>query len=237
MVVVATFVANTDGSGITQITNNDFDDQEFAISGDGKKVAWSGGVDHPGSKYYGIDDEIFIIGIRYLSFDPNTGSGEIATWGAGRVRFSNVEQFNLTGTRYGDELYGGNSNDTLNGADGNDTIIAGLGNDTLSGDAGADRFVFNTPTDGNDTITDFSVADDTISLSAAGFPSDLTVGAAITAEQFSVGTATDARQRFIYDNSSGALFFDSDGSDAKAQVQIATLSPSLAMTNNNIFVI
>ena len=48
-----------------------------------------------------------------------------------------------------DKLYGGAENDVLLGT---------LGADTLEGGAGADRFVFNTPWDGRDTISDFSSA-------------------------------------------------------------------------------
>lgn len=64
---------------------------------------------------------------------------------------------------------------------------------------------------------------------AAGFGAGLTAGAAITAEQFSVGTiASDARQRFIYDNISSTLLFEADDSEATAQVQIAALSSGRA---------
>jgi hypothetical protein len=69
------------------------------------------------------------IGVRYNSFDLATGSGEIYTWGPSRIRYSNVERFDITGTRYGDELFGGNLDDKLTGGGGADTLKAGLGND------------------------------------------------------------------------------------------------------------
>ncbi len=73
---------------------------------------------------------------------------------------------------------------------------------------------------------------------AAGFGADINAGAAITAVQFSVATiASNDRQRFIYDNISSALFFEADGSEAIAQVQIATLYSGLALTNNDIVVV
>ena len=54
---------------------------------------------------------------------------------------------------------------------------------------------------------------------------------------FSLGTsAKDASDRFIYDETSGALFFDAGGLDGTAQSQFATLSTGLAMTSNDIFV-
>jgi len=70
------------------------------------------------------------IGVRYTSFDSSTGSGEIYTWGPSRVRYSNIERFEITGTKYGDELFGGNLNDSLTGGGGADTLKAGLGDDT-----------------------------------------------------------------------------------------------------------
>ncbi len=69
------------------------------------------------------------IGVRYNSFDLATGSGEIYTWGPSRIRYSNVERFDITGTRYGDELFGGNLDDSLTGGGGADTLKGGLGND------------------------------------------------------------------------------------------------------------
>ncbi|MBD0389489.1 MAG: calcium-binding protein, partial [Nostoc sp. C3-bin3] len=57
--------------------------------------------------------------------------------------------------------------------------------------------------------------------------------------QFTLGTsATTSTQRFIYDNSTGGLFFDQDGSAAKfTQVKFAQLSVGLTLTNNNFVVV
>lgn len=86
----------------------------------------------------------------------------------------------------------GISADSILGGSGNEVIKAGLGNDTLTGGLGADAFVFDTPHEGVDTITDFSAAEgDKIQVSATGF--------GITSDDFS---------RFSFDNTTGALFFD-----------------------------
>ncbi len=59
----------------------------------------------------------------------------------------------------------------------------------------------------------------------------------LTQEQFTLGTAaTTQSNRFIYDSDTGNLFFDIDGTGDIAQVQIATLSSGLAMTNADIFI-
>ena len=125
----------------------------------------------------------------------------------------------------------------LDGGDGNDTLTGGLGNDTLMGGSGADSFRFDAPSQGVDTIKDFSVAADTISVSASGFGGGLTAGATITTAQFVLGSAAvDDGDRFIYNQKTGALFFDADGIGGAAQVQFAQLSTGLNMTNADIFV-
>jgi Ca2+-binding RTX toxin-like protein len=145
------------------------------------------------------------------------------------LNYSNVERFNVTGTQYADVLLGGADSDTLTG---------GSGNDILTGGAGADNFRFNAPNEGVDQITDFSVADDTIQVSAAGFGGGLMAGGAIAFAQFVVGaSAQTASDRFIYNPQTGALSFDLDGVGGANQTQIATLSTGLAMTNNDIFVL
>ena len=53
--------------------------------------------------------------------------------GYDQVSFSNIEQFQITGTGYGDTITTGGGNDTVNGGAGNDTIDGGAGNDTING--------------------------------------------------------------------------------------------------------
>ncbi|BAQ65110.1 alkaline phosphatase [Geminocystis sp. NIES-3709] len=143
----------------------------------------------------------------------------------------------LTGNNLDNTLTGGEGNDTLNGRGGNDTLTGGLGNDSLIGGTGADSFRFTTVNEGVDTITDFSVSDDTILVRRNGFGGGLSLGT-LPLNQFRVGSsATASTDRFIYNSSSGAFFFDSDGNGATGAVQIATLSTGLAMTNQDIVVV
>jgi len=145
----------------------------------------------------------------------------------------------MNGKAGNDTLIGGTSHDRLIGGDGNDQLVGGAGNDTLTGGSGGDRFDFSSPNQGIDRITDFSVSEDLIGISAQGFANGgLTANAVISADQFYIGTgATDADHRFIYNQNNGALFFDADGTGTTSQIQIATLSKGLAMTHANIFVI
>lgn len=133
---------------------------------------------------------------------------------------------------------GNGGNDLLTGGSGRDTLVGGRGNDTLIGGSNPDSFSFGSPTEGIDTISDFFVREDTILVSATGFGGGLVAGAAITADQFVLGTsAVDATDRFIYNRANGALSFDLDGVGGASQVQIATLSTNLSLTNNDIFVV
>jgi Ca2+-binding RTX toxin-like protein len=144
----------------------------------------------------------------------------------------------LDGGDGNDRLISFNNNAILYGGAGNDNLVGGTGNDILTGGEGSDRFTFNSPTEGIDQITDFSVPDDTINVSAAGFGGGLVAGAAITSAQFYLGTnAHDTSDRFIYDRTNGFFFFDPDGTGAIAQIHLATLNTELAMTNTDIFVI
>jgi Ca2+-binding RTX toxin-like protein len=143
----------------------------------------------------------------------------------------------LTGGAGNDKLYGKQGNDTLVGNAGNDILIGGLGNDILTGGAGADRFFRWRSTTGIDTIIDFQVGEDTLYVSARGFGGGLVKGSVLAADQFTVGSgASDSSSRFIYDQSTGALFFDADGTGSSEQIQIVQLSTGLAMTNTDIFV-
>ncbi|MEL6439667.1 MAG: tandem-95 repeat protein [Cyanobacteria bacterium J06621_8] len=136
----------------------------------------------------------------------------------------------------GDLLLGGDGNDYLVGQQGNDTINGGAGSDHLAGGEGSDRFVFNSPNDGVDTITDFSVKDDTFVFSAAGFDSNLASGI-IGSQMFTVGNAAMSNEhRFIYDAGSGDLSYDSDGTGESKQVKIVSLNSGLALTHNNFYV-
>jgi Ca2+-binding RTX toxin-like protein len=137
---------------------------------------------------------------------------------------------NLTGNANGNEVRGNNGNNVING---------GGGRDFLTGLGGQDSFLFNTAPNAAtnmDRILDFNVADDTILLDDAVFTA-LTPGS-LAAGQFVTGTAAlDANDRVIYNNATGALFYDADGTGAIAAVQFAEVTPSLALTNLDFLVV
>ncbi|BAY64587.1 hypothetical protein NIES22_46860 [Calothrix brevissima NIES-22] len=166
------------------------------------------------------------------------------------VNFLNIERLNLNGTKYDDTLLGGNGDDILVGGTsvddddsilddyGNDILIGGNGNDSLTGTGGDDTFVFNNYNEGIDTIFLFNPNNDLIQVSANGFGGGLSPSVLLFS-QFAIGTAASQEsQRFIYDNNTGALYFDQDGNATGfTQVQFAQLSQELSLSANNFLVV
>lgn len=141
------------------------------------------------------------------------------------------------GSQAADDIFGSDGNDSLDGFLGNDNIYGGLGNDVLTGGSGQDSFVFGTaPTGTNiDTITDFTVGTDEIALDDAIF---VAVDFSLTSDEFVIGSAaTTANHNIIYNSATGALFYDSDGTGAAAQVQFATIGANLLLSNTSFDVL
>jgi serralysin len=144
----------------------------------------------------------------------------------------------LTGNTGANILYGRTGNDTINGGDGSDQLYGEAGLDVLTGGAGADRFVFNTAlsTSNVDTITDFSVVDDTIVLARSIF-SALPAGALSNAN-FALATDSDVNSaRVVYNSSTGALFYDRDGVGSAADVKFAQLATGLSLTHADFLIV
>ncbi|MEI6642385.1 MAG: M10 family metallopeptidase [Novosphingobium sp.] len=126
-----------------------------------------------------------------------------------------------------DTLEGGAGNDKLIGNAGDDRLIGGTGVDRLIGGAGRDTFVFDAlPTSARerDVIGDFVSGSDHIELSRAAFagvlPGELVLGA----------VAEHPGDHLLYNQASGLLLYDADGSGVGAAVEIAVLTgkPMLA---------
>jgi Ca2+-binding RTX toxin-like protein len=136
---------------------------------------------------------------------------------------------NLTGNASHNTIIGNNGGNIINGRE---------GADQLTGYGGWDSFLFDTPLGGGniDQITDFDVAFDTIMLDQTVFGS-LGLGF-ITPGQLAIDpVAPDADDRIIYSSATGTLRYDADGSGPSASVLFATLSPGLALTNWDFFVV
>ena len=132
-----------------------------------------------------------------------------------------IENLMLTGTR-AVSATGNAKNNILTG-----NSISNV----LTGGDGADHFVFNTTPNASsnkDTITDFTHDTDIIDLSKGIFINLGPNNGILATEMFwsgtSVTTAHDADDRILYNSTTGAIYYDRDGSAAAYQaVQIALL--------------
>lgn len=226
-----------------------------SLSGAGANDFLDGGVGNDSMAGGTGNDRYFVDSTAdTVTENPNAGNDRVNSY----VSFTlgaNLENLALRGSSaidaYGNSLdnviYGNNADNRLSGSDGNDTLIGGNGddflvgrdgNDVLTGGAGADDFAFNSPTEGIDTIKGFNVSEgDKIQVYAGGFGGGLTTTGSLSSDQFTIGSAAaDSSDRFIYNSSTGGLFFDSDGTGSLEQVQFATLSPGLSLSSSDIYV-
>jgi Ca2+-binding RTX toxin-like protein len=141
----------------------------------------------------------------------------------------------LLGGAGDDSLYGDGMNDVCEGGSGADWLYGGAGNDILTGGSGQDGFLFDTKPDGKtnmDRILDFRPVDDTIYLAASAF-TKLKVGG-LGAGAFAIGAkAKDAGDRIIYDQKTGSLFYDPDGTGKASQVKFATVTKHLKLSHSD----
>jgi Ca2+-binding RTX toxin-like protein len=144
----------------------------------------------------------------------------------------------IVGNNSGDHLYGAAGADKIMGGSGNDSITGGAGADVLTGGLGADQFVYNSPSEGGDTITDFSHAQgDRIVISHAGFGGGLSASGSLNANELVVGSnpaPNIAAGQFLFNTSTSALSWDADGTGAGAAVNIATLTGVTTLTAADI---
>jgi Ca2+-binding RTX toxin-like protein len=137
----------------------------------------------------------------------------------------------LTGDELANALRGGAGADTLGGGLAVDSLAGGLGHDLLTGGEGNDVFVFDHKPGSLDwdTLADFEGAGmpdgDVLQLSHAIF---ITLAAgSLSATAFQSGldnVAHDAGTRIVYNQSSGELFYDADGSGSVAAIKLAVLA-------------
>ena len=126
-------------------------------------------------------------------------------------------------------FYGYAGNDTLISGSGDDLLDGGTGNDTMVGGLGNDTFIFNTALGATniDTITDFESGTDKIGLSKAIMTALGPVGSNLSdAAFYAAAGAVKGLQnddRIIYDTTTGALYYDADGSGSSLAIKFANV--------------
>ncbi len=165
--------------------------------------------------------------------DKIYGSGkDDALWGNG----GNDRLWGYDGA---DEMDGGSGNDWLSGGSGDDGLWGYTGRDTLTGGDGADGFFFDTnPGRSNvDTITDFRPKVDAIALDNDFFKGLGRADNYIKTGAFRKGSAAqDADDRIIYNNKTGAIYYDVDGTGFLPALQFAKIDKNLKLSAKDFFV-
>jgi Ca2+-binding RTX toxin-like protein len=204
-----------------------------SISADGRYVAFDSAASNLVSGDPNGFADVFVYDRDYATQNFGTGTSENDSYS-----YTGTDNFSGSSLAGSDTLMGSIGNDSLSGGDGNDILVGGFGIDTLMGESGSNKFTFNSPTGGIDTISDFNAGEgDQILVSASGFGEGLAVGS-LPSSQFTIGSsAANASDRFIYNSSTGALFFDPDGNGLQGQVQLAVLSSNPPLTSSNISVV
>lgn len=145
-----------------------------------------------------------------------------------------------------DTFFGQGGNDFMNGAAGDDKLEGGAGADSLNGGAGEDQltggadldsFIFDTPLDGStnvDTIVDYVAADDLIHLNQTYF-GGLGTGY-LSASAFALDNATGSAAQIVYNTTTGALSYDSNGALAGGATQFAVLQGTPTLNANEFFI-
>ena len=148
---------------------------------------------------------------------------------------SNVEELNAfnavgvaaTGNALDNYIETQFGNDVLRGGAGNDSLYADTGMDTMIGGTGNDYFEFGSPLGPTniETITDFNPVADFIHMNSFtfGLP-DGPLAATAFKNVGPGGAAVDSSDRILYDQSTGRLYFDADGSGSVGRVQFAVLT-------------
>jgi Ca2+-binding RTX toxin-like protein len=240
--ILALHSGNIDGTG------NDLDNRIYGS--DGSNVLTGGGGDdflHAGHSLApegGVQDgdgdpDTLIGGVGNDTYRVSAAF-DVVIENANEGRDEVISSFSYTLGANLEDLTLENSGGAIN-ATGNDVDNVIAGNcfaNVLTGLGGQDSFLFTTPLINIDQITDFNVDDDTIQLDVYFYSSDLVPNNSVAGSQFVIGAAAlEDQHRIIYDDTSGAVYYDSDGVGGVAQIQFAQLDPGLALTHFDFLVV
>ena len=152
------------------------------------------------------------------------GSGADRLWGG-------TGKDELAGSTGADELRGGRGDDVLTGGRGDDMLRGGRGADVLTGGLGADVFLFRSPAQGSDRITDFASGKDHIHLTKEAFGGQALGSLSAAAFQSGAGTvALKGGVRVLFDTETGQVWADADGRGGADPVLLVTLQPQATIT-------
>jgi Ca2+-binding RTX toxin-like protein len=222
------------GAGIREVTGGNVDDViTFEAVYNGVSVKVDGGAGEDTITTAGGNDTI------------NGGDGDDTINGGAGID-------TINGGADNDTINGGDGIDTINGGDGNDLIFGGDGADNITPGLGTDIIAYTDITnEGGDTITNFTTVADTAPFNAgddvlqfseadlsglSGFAEytgggtsiDIDGGSGTLFVEFVSGAgaqpATGSEAAFLFNQTTGELSFDADGTGAGGAIVIATLT-------------
>jgi Ca2+-binding RTX toxin-like protein len=164
----------------------------------------------------------------------NQGTDTVSTSLSSYTLGANVENlvhvgaadFSGTGNTLANSLTGGIGADILSGGGGLDQLIGGLGDDT---------FIINKALVAGNvaTVVDFAAGSDVFHLALSVFTAAGSAGT-LSTDAFHVGSAAhDTSDRIIYNAATGALLYDSDGTDVAAAKTFAMVGTGLGLSENS----
>lgn len=217
--------------GLSGSTFND------VLTGDGgnNTLVGNGGADtlNGGAGFDTASYSIAQAGVTASLAKPSLNTGEAAG-----DKYSAIE--GLAGSNFNDALTGDASANSLSGMNGDDLLDGAAGMDWLSGGAGKDIFAFTSALSASniDAIADFDVANDKIALSDKVFSEAGVAGRMLSLAAFQLGTsADDADDRIIYNQANGSVWYDADGTGAKAAVQFASVVSGVPLTADHFVIV
>jgi Ca2+-binding RTX toxin-like protein len=233
------------GSADIDATGNDF--RNVLVGNAGANVLHGGAGDD--TMQGGLGDDIYYVTDGADKVIEAVGAGNdtiVSSWTLSLGNIRSVENLTLSGgaalngfgTAGANILKGNLGANLLDAREGSDTLSGGGGADTFIGGSGQDVFRFDTaPANGDaDYVKDFRSVDDTLHLDDSVF-SGLAQGK-LAAEAFRLGkAAADATDRIVYDQTTGALYWDVDGAGGAVQVKVAGLVAGTSLALGDVFVV
>jgi hypothetical protein len=216
------------GSGHTIFNGGDGNDLMIGGTGDSRFLAGNGN-DHiiGGTGENTVD---FSYAARPVHVDLAEGT---ATTGAGD-HDTIIGVQNVVGSTFADAIAGDAHNNVITG---------GAGADTLTGGGGANTFVYNVPSEGGDSITDFVSGKDIISILDQAFGDQSSI---VDGQNFSTiqdafnGSAAGnnaafnaGKAAFVFSAHDSALYYDANGAGA-GYTLVAHVEPGATVTAGDI---
>nr|WP_236547683.1 calcium-binding protein [Sphingomonas sp. AX6] len=232
---------NLTGNGAAQILvgnfgNNILNGDNDTVDGNGVAIGTAAGDTLTGL----FGDDIYRVYSQNDVVREVAGQGNDTVFTSGNYQlreggsietFSAADQQSTTGL----QMIGNSLAQTIIGTDGADTIWGGAGNDTLTGRGGSDIFGFGEVGAANaDFISDFA-AGDFIGLSTTAFAG---LGTDVDFNEFVNGTtAVGTNAQILYNQATGEIFYDADGTGSGAAVLFASVAAGTQLGFNDFDII